>query len=940
MGNESGNTQDGAFDPPVSTEGGGGDVPASSTKRWRKRVTRLALVLVIVSAAVVLPPLVNIGRYQRQITNLMSRSMGRPVRLSGVEMRLLPTPAFVLHDLSVSEDPNFGAEPILFARTVVASVRLFSLWRGKLEVSRVSVDEASLNLVRMPQGRWNLESVMMGAASGPQPAGQPGPAGPSLAVAKPFSFPYLEATNSRVNLKNGTEKSPFSIVDTDLSLWQDEPGAWRVRLRGQPVRTDMEMSLADTGELRMEASLHTAPQLREMPLKLQMEWRDAQLGQLSRLLLGSDAGWRGDLTADIDVQGTPDSAQTTARLRTTSVRRQEFAPETPLDFDANCKFRYQHSANAFHDVNCDTSIGGGRLQLKAEVPGNAGPPEAKLDVKQVALQAALDLLRTLRSGFAPGVAVKGTASGSLTYKVPTSDVPAPASGRGSHRATAAKAPVAGLAPTNLQGSLTVVGASLSGGELTDPLTLPAMTWTPATVPASGSDVTKTAARLGLETRFVVDMPASRNQPRQASARRSSPDAKPDAKATDSPAAPLSAAARSIAIRLALSPHGYNGSVSGSAETAKLRELAYAFGFPHQDVLDQFEGGSVSFDLEGAGPWVESAEPGISNQPDASLTSNHATASNEPVPEAATGTDSVTGSLHVASITWKPTFLAAPANLTQGTLTIKGKESLFNADFSYGDIAGSAVVHATPLCKLTACSPQVSLRFGALDAAVVQRALLGAPAQKSLLSPLIDQFAQLNKSGSSSWPDVQLNVQAESLALGPVVLHKPDLNIEVNAGEVHLTNWEAGVLAGSVHGTGSFAVEKTGPTYAVDGEFANVNTTQLGAMFGSRWSGGPMSGTGSVKLSGLTGKQLSASAQGDVTFNWQHGSVTLDQSATHRASRPVPATRFDQWSGKVSIKGGKAILGENTLVSARQKTSATGEIPFDAPAKLVIPAPVQ
>ena len=36
-------------------------------------------------------------------------------------------------------------------------------------------------------------------------------------------------------------------------------------------------------------------ELRLMPMHVEMEWRDAQMGQLSRLLIGSDAGWRGDL---------------------------------------------------------------------------------------------------------------------------------------------------------------------------------------------------------------------------------------------------------------------------------------------------------------------------------------------------------------------------------------------------------------------------------------------------------------------------------------------------------------------------------------------------------------------------------------------------------------------------------------------------------------------
>ena len=76
------------------------------------------------------------------------------MHLSSVELRLLPWPGFVLTDLTVDEDPAFGAEPVLHASSVTTAIRLLSLWRGRLEISSISVDEASLNLVRNREGRW------------------------------------------------------------------------------------------------------------------------------------------------------------------------------------------------------------------------------------------------------------------------------------------------------------------------------------------------------------------------------------------------------------------------------------------------------------------------------------------------------------------------------------------------------------------------------------------------------------------------------------------------------------------------------------------------------------------------------------------------------------------------------------------------------------------
>jgi len=137
---------------------------AQGRQQRRSKLWIPALVLTILVAIIVLPPLVSINRYKTRIASAISNSLGRPVHLSGVELRLLPRPGFVITDLTVQEDPTFGAEPVLHAGEVKAAIRLFSLWRGRLEISRISVDEASLNLVHTTAGRWNMDSLFRTAA--------------------------------------------------------------------------------------------------------------------------------------------------------------------------------------------------------------------------------------------------------------------------------------------------------------------------------------------------------------------------------------------------------------------------------------------------------------------------------------------------------------------------------------------------------------------------------------------------------------------------------------------------------------------------------------------------------------------------------------------------------------------------------------------------------
>ena len=293
------------------------------------------------------------------------------MHLSSVELRLLPWPGFVLTDLTVEEDPAFGAEPVLHASTVTAAIRLLSLWRGRLEISRISVDEASLNLVRNREGRWNLDPLFRTAAARSSGAQQRGA----------LPLPYLEATNSRVNIKNGLEKLPYSLVNADLSFWQEKPGDWRVRLRGQPARTDVSLDLADTGIVQLEASMRRAPELHEMPIHLDLEWREAQLGQLSRLITGSDPGWRGDLTGELHLDGTADRCPGQYPPRATGVHRAEFAPAEPLDFDANCGFLYHYSRRGVENLACDSPLGDGHIKVLGDLPGN-NPPRLSVELQR------------------------------------------------------------------------------------------------------------------------------------------------------------------------------------------------------------------------------------------------------------------------------------------------------------------------------------------------------------------------------------------------------------------------------------------------------------------------------------------------------------------------------------------------------------------------------
>jgi uncharacterized protein involved in outer membrane biogenesis len=377
-----------------------------SLRRW---ILLAAAALALV--AFVLPPLVNLSHYQHRIAESIGRSIGRPVHISSVKLHLLPLPGFEFSDFSVQENPQFGAEPVLHSSSVVAYLRILSLWRGRLEVSRIHFDDASLNLVRESNGGWNVASILVQAAQIPN-----APTGQRYAGNAP-RFPYIEAENARINFKQGNEKMPLSFLNSDLSISLNSSNDWEVHFRAQPVRTDLNLYLADTGTLRIDGTLHRARLLVEMPLKLKLDWTGAPLGQLSRLMLGRDVEWRGDLDVQSELSGTANLAQISARLKIAGFHRSEFSATHPLDVAASCRALFRKEARSLDDVSCASAIGDGAISLTGVVQEVLTQPQAnlKLAIQRVPAAAVLSGLQQMRSSLAAGVQTTGVVNGDFYY---------------------------------------------------------------------------------------------------------------------------------------------------------------------------------------------------------------------------------------------------------------------------------------------------------------------------------------------------------------------------------------------------------------------------------------------------------------------------------------------------------------------------------------------
>ncbi|MHB1938411.1 MAG: AsmA family protein [Acidobacteriaceae bacterium] len=391
----------------------------------RARILFLAAFALLVFAIVV-PPFVNINRFRHSIVQSISAGLDRPVYADAVELTLFPRPAFVLHHLTVAEWPEFGSEPVITAETVTASLRASTLWHRRVEIARLHFDAPSVNLARDSNGQWNFESLIGNSPVLRLPA-TPGPA----STAGPPPFPYVEATDARINFKRGAEKLPLSLEGADLAFWKESGNEWHVRIKARPVRTDLPPG--DAGQILGEASAKTSGVFMDAPITASLEWRRGQLGEISRLLHGEDSGWRGSVDWTAEVRGTLAKAQVTTDVQVEEFRRAEFIPPSEIDLAAHCTARYVHKDRGLDKVDCNAPMGGGHLLFTStlrssssagdrgdSVPSEQVPPEsdARLEVTLQHISAGffLDLLRHIHPGVAAGTTVSGEVNGNANCK--------------------------------------------------------------------------------------------------------------------------------------------------------------------------------------------------------------------------------------------------------------------------------------------------------------------------------------------------------------------------------------------------------------------------------------------------------------------------------------------------------------------------------------------
>ena len=374
--------------------------------RRRRRHLVLAFIL-LVAIAILVPPSISMRRFQPRVAGALSNSLGRPVGIGEVHMRLLPAPALVLSRVEVADDPAFSHEPMLRSDEVTAWLRLSSLWRGRLEIARLTFDSPSLNLVRRPDGHWNLESLLERARQTPVAPTVKRTSGP-----RP-RFPYIESDSGRVNLKLGMEKTVYSLTDADFALWLQREDEWHLRLSAQPIRTDA--NLGDTGTIQVSGTIRRGDSLSDTPLDLHVVLERGQLGQLSTLVYGRDRGWRGSMNISAELKGTPSDLGIRASATVDDFDRYDIPETESIRLRTSCTASFHSTTQQLDHAQCTSPVGDGSIEARGWMKGIA-PIEA-YSVSAVAHEVPAAAIASLVRHMKKDLPADVSAAGRMTAQV-------------------------------------------------------------------------------------------------------------------------------------------------------------------------------------------------------------------------------------------------------------------------------------------------------------------------------------------------------------------------------------------------------------------------------------------------------------------------------------------------------------------------------------------
>ena len=381
--------------------------------RWPKWILLLLLCLWLAGEAVSVA--IQHTRLRGSLTARIEAAFGRPVEVGGYKFSLWGGPVLEAWDVSVGEDPRFGNEYFLRAESIGLRLRLRSLLRGRLEFGTLSLTRPSLNLVRDPDGKWNLTAWLPGPAGAPASRGFVGPVAPAVVAPR---FRRIDVDGGRINFKLADDKLPLAFIGVSGTVETDRPGRWRMDLQATPWRAAVVMQQAGTIHVSGEVG-GTSSRLR--PAALDVSWSDASVSDVLRLLTADDHGVRGGLAISMNARtrDNDDTWSIQGRANLEQLHRWDLpmrSDDPSVDLIANADWSPRDSFVALQNLALEAPHSSARMsgriswaQPRFPIKQFLSPVYLELSSSQIDVSDVLTWARAFHPGIASDVSLRGQA---------------------------------------------------------------------------------------------------------------------------------------------------------------------------------------------------------------------------------------------------------------------------------------------------------------------------------------------------------------------------------------------------------------------------------------------------------------------------------------------------------------------------------------------------
>ena len=196
-----------------------------------------AFILLLIVAAVVFAATFNVNQYRGIIQAELEKRLDRKVSLGDMHLGLFP-PRFQVENLSIADDPKFNAaKPFVAAQELDVSIKLLPLLHKSVEISSVSLQRPSVELVKDAHGTWNFSTVGARQKSAPSQDKQQFSLGELAVHDGQMAITDQQARKPRtvydhINLAL-TDFAPDTPFSVDASVHLPGQGVQEIRLQGK-----------------------------------------------------------------------------------------------------------------------------------------------------------------------------------------------------------------------------------------------------------------------------------------------------------------------------------------------------------------------------------------------------------------------------------------------------------------------------------------------------------------------------------------------------------------------------------------------------------------------------------------------------------------------------------------------------------------------------------